>query len=91
MSDNTRSQSQQFSNFFAQSMQDQVTRASSFYAEADKLRAQAMDRAQANVDEAARLTKESFAYAHQLASVWQGLVLESLRKTAEMIAPPGQA
>ena len=90
MSDKTRSQSQQFNDFFAQSMHDQVARAQAFYVEAEKLRVQAMERAQANVDELARLTKESLNYANQLATAWQNLAMDSFRKAADLTTP-GQA
>ena len=90
MSDKARSQSQQFADFFTQPMHDQIARAQAFYTEAEKLRAQAVQQAQANVDELARLTKESMNYANQLAVAWQSLAMKSLKKVADLTAP-GQA
>ena len=87
MSDKKPSQSQQFTDFFTQSMHDQVARTQAFYAEAEKLRLMAMERAQSNVDELARLTKESINYANQLATAWQNLAMESFRKAADVTAP----
>jgi hypothetical protein len=89
MSDKTPSQTQQFADSYTKAIRDNVARIEAMSEEAVKIEALGVERATANVDEAARLAKESFAYANQLAAAWRGMVLESFRRGAEMFAPKG--
>ncbi len=83
--DNT--QSQQIGEVWEKTVGDQVARLESFYAEVGKLESSGIAQVTAGLDEAARLAKESVAFAQQLAQQWRKLALETTRRAADLFAP----
>ena len=61
---------------------DSIARMSAFYAEVDKIEAKNVERAEAAVNEAAKLTKETLAYGTELAAQWRKLSLEAVQRAA---------
>ena len=61
---------------------DSIARMSAFYAEVDKIEAKNIERAEAAVNEAAKLTKETLAYGTELAAQWRKLSLEAVQRAA---------
>jgi hypothetical protein len=88
MAEETRSQvhNTTAANPFTHLVDDQVKQVGNFYQELDRLAGENLERAQAAVDEVAKLTKESFAYGAKLAAEWRRMGLEATRKTAETMA-----
>jgi hypothetical protein len=83
MSGKESSQAQQFTNPWARAWQEQVERWEAAMAELGKVETKGFEQVCANVDEAARLTKESTAYANLLAAQWRKLALDATRQTFE--------
>ena len=57
--------------------------------EVTKLETKGFEQACANVDEAARLAKESFAYTNLLAAQWRKLALDSARQVFDLTSIKG--
>jgi hypothetical protein len=84
MSDKDSSQVQQMMNPWYRAWQEQIERWESAMTELGKVETKGFEQVCANVDEAARLTKESTAYANLLAAQWRKLALDSTRQTFEV-------
>ena len=87
MSETARTQAQHMGNVWAKAVEDQVARIEEGYAELAKLQTAGIEQACKNVDEATRLTKESFAYATELTNHWRKVVVEATKKTADFGTP----
>ncbi len=77
-------QMQQPTEVWTKAWKDGAARFDAFVKEAEKAEQQAFERSNEAVEESARLTKESFAYAQKLNAEWRRITLESMKKTAEM-------
>ena len=77
-------QSQQMMGFWRKAFEDHVTRVTAMSGEWDKLEGKSVEQASTLVDEAAKMTKETFAYCGQLATAWRKIMLEQTRKGLEM-------
>jgi hypothetical protein len=77
------SQTQQFMNPWYRAWQEQIERWEAAMSELGKVETKGFEQVCANVDEAARLTKESTAYGNLLAAQWRKLALDSARQTIE--------
>jgi hypothetical protein len=89
MSDQATSQSQQIKDGFRKAVEDHATRVESAFTEMAKLEEKGLEQACAQLDEATRLTKVSFAYASELAAQWRKLAIDAARRTADMVAGAG--
>ena len=87
MSDAERTQSQQIRGAWAKAVEDQTARVEHVYGEVAKIQAASIEQALKSVDEASRLTKESFAYASELTNQWRQMMIEATRRTADLVAP----
>lgn len=63
-----------------------LERIEAVYEQMAKMQSASLDQARKNVDEAARLAKESIAYAEQLTAQWRALSFDAAKRTAEMFA-----
>ena len=86
MSEQTRSHSQQIADFWTKAFTDHVSRIETFSTEIEKLQEKAAEQASANLDENARLAKESIAYTNELAAAWRKLALDGTQRTADIMA-----
>lgn len=91
MDDKANSQSQQMRDTWRKAVSDHAERVEGTFAEMAKLEERSLEQACRQLDEAARLTKVSLAYASELASQWRKLVVDAARRTAEMVGGPGGA
>jgi len=87
METQVNSQLQQFYQFWKTAAAEQVSFVESFYEELGKVQANAVTQITANLDEAARLTKQSIAQGQQLLAQWRKLALETARKATEVAIP----
>ncbi len=87
METQVNSQLQQFYQFWKTAAAEQVSFVESFYEELGKVQANAVAQITANLDEAARLTKQSVAQGQQLVAQWRKLALETARKATEVAIP----
>lgn len=87
MSEAERTQSQQNRNPWTKAVEDQTARVEEAYAEVAKMQAAGIEQAFKNIDEASRLTKESFAYATELTNHWRKMMIEASRRTADLVTP----
>ncbi len=83
MNANGTSQTQQWTTPWQRAIQEQLERWEAAVAELGKVETKGFEQVCANVDEAARLTKESTAYANLLAAQWRKLALDATRQTFE--------
>ena len=83
MAESNRSHTQQTPDAWTNAFGDHVGRIEAFYAGVDGFQAKAMEQARTNLDEMNRLTKESFAYAAQLAGAWRKLTIDATRRATE--------
>jgi len=81
-----RSQSQQ-SNPFAKAAADQAARAQSALESYSKLEEQMWDHYRTTIDEMARLSKETIAYAATTAAQMRKLSLEATKRATEAMFP----
>ncbi len=77
-------QSQQTSEVWTKAWKDSAARFDAFTKEAEKAEQHTFERTNEAIEESARLTKETFAYAQKLNAEWRRITLESLKKTGEM-------
>ncbi len=90
MSDQVRSQSQQITDFWSKAFGDNVSRMEAFSTEVEKLQEKAAEQAAKNLDECARLAKETIVYTNELAAAWRKLVLDGTRRAADLAAQSTQ-
>ena len=84
MADTTTSQVQNVQAFWKKAVDDAMARTTAFYGEFAKLDAKGTEQAGHAVDEMAKLTKESIAYASALGAEWRRASLEAVKKSTEM-------
>ena len=89
MAEQTTSQTQQIKDNFRKAVSDHAERVDSVFTEMAKLEEKGLEQAAAQLDEAARLTKVSLAYASELTAQWRKLWVDAARRTAEMVSGPG--
>lgn len=77
-------QAQQMMGFWRKAFEDHVARVTAMTEEWAKLEGKSVEQASTLVDEAAKMTKETFAYGGQLATEWRKIMLEQTRKGLEM-------
>ena len=80
MSGKEASQSQQWFSPWSRAWQEQIERWEAAVTEMGKLETKGFEQVCANVDEAARLAKESAAYGNLLAAQWRKLALDAARQ-----------
>jgi hypothetical protein len=85
MSGKETSQSQQWAASWQKAWQDQFERWNAAFAEMGKVETKGFEQVCANVDEAARLAKESAAYGNLLAAQWRKLAVDAARQAFEAI------
>ena len=71
--------------------QEQMGRAGEMLGEAGRVEARGMAQARENIDEAARLTKETLAYWGRLSTAWRSIALDSMAKSAELFGATAKA
>ncbi len=71
---------QQWIDFWKKATEDNMTRFQAATEEWARLEGQGVEQAATMVDEVSRLTRESFAYAGQLAAEWRKLTMEAMKK-----------
>lgn len=71
--------------------QEQMGRVGEVFGEAGRVEAQGMAQARENIDEAARLTKETLAYWGRLSTAWRTIALDSMTKSAELFGAAAKA
>jgi uncharacterized protein with beta-barrel porin domain len=86
MAEQTVSQAQQIKDNFKKAMDDHAARVESAFTEMAKLEEKGLEQACAQLDEAARLTKVSLAYASELGAQWRKLMVDAARRSAEMVS-----
>jgi hypothetical protein len=89
MAETINSHTQQMKDTFKKAIDDNTARVEGAFAEMAKLEAKNLEQAAAQLDEVARLTKASMAYASELSTEWRRLFLDAARKTAEMMTGGG--
>lgn len=89
MADKENVQLQQVQAFWKKSMDDALARTTAFYDELAKMETKRNEQATQVVDELAKLTKESFAYASALNAEWRRLSLEAVKRSSEMFTVGG--
>lgn len=89
MADNQNVQVQQIQAFWKKAVEDAFGRTTSFYEELGKMEAKRNEQASQVIDEMAKLTKESFAYASALSAEWRRLSLEAMKRSSEMMSVGG--
>ena len=87
METQVNSQLQQFYQYWKTAAAEQVSFVESFYEELGKVQASGIAQLTANLDEAARLTKQSVAQGQQLVGQWRKLALETARRATEVAIP----
>lgn len=73
------SQPQQFPDFWMKAMKDHFTRLETMQKEMERLEHEGAARFEAAVEESAKLTKESIAYAQKLSSDWRKITFEAMK------------
>jgi hypothetical protein len=89
MAEQTTSQTQQIKDNFRKAVNDHAERVDSVFTEIAKLEEKGLEQAAVQLDEAARLTKVSLAYAIELTAQWRKLWVDAAKRTAEMVSGPG--
>jgi hypothetical protein len=89
MAEQTTSQTQQIKDTFRKAVSDHAERVESVFTELAKLEEKGLEQAAAQLDETARLTKVSLAYASELSAQWRKLWVDAAKRTAEMVSGPG--
>jgi hypothetical protein len=89
MAEQTTSQTQQIKDSFRKAVNDHAERVDSVFTEIAKLEEKGLEQAAVQLDEAARLTKVSLAYAIELTAQWRKLWVDAAKRTAEMVSGPG--
>ncbi len=85
MSDKTTAQAQQFASDWKAAMEGQLSQFDAFSQEMSRAQAQGAEQMSRNVEEVARLYKESFSYGLQLTDQWSKITREATRRTIEMM------
>jgi hypothetical protein len=68
--------------------EESIQRATSFYAEVEKLEAKGVERSTVAIDEVAVNFKETLAYGAQLTSEWRKLTLDAVKQASAAFAVP---
>jgi hypothetical protein len=84
MADQTTSQLHNVQAFWKKAFDESMTRATAFYGEMAKVDAKGTEQAGHMVDEMAKLTKESIAYASALGAEWRRASLDAMKKSTEL-------
>lgn len=86
MNEQINSQVQQAMDSWRKLVDEQVSRFTAMGEEVAKLEQKGLEQVRTAVDEAAKMTKESFAYAAQLSAEWRKLALEATKRASELIS-----
>jgi hypothetical protein len=85
MTDTTASHVQQVTAFWHKAVNEQIDRWDGMMGQLGKLETKGFEQACANIDEAARLAKESTAYANLLTAQWRKLAVDSTRHALDLL------
>jgi hypothetical protein len=86
MGETMNSQSQQIKDAWHKAMAEQASRVEGMFGELAKLEEKTLEQACSQLDEAARLTKVSLAYASELSAQWRKLMVDAAKRSAEMVS-----
>jgi hypothetical protein len=89
MSNSVNTQVQQFATFWQKAFGEQLDRWDTMMTEVGKLETKGFEQVCANVDEAARLAKESVAYTNLLGAQWRKLAVDSARQALDLTSVKG--
>lgn len=78
-------QAQQNLDSWKKMVDEQMARVTSIYDELSKVEGKQIDQLRSGIDEAAKMMKESLAYATQLTAEWRRLSLEATRRAADFM------
>lgn len=87
MSDNSSSHVQQATGLFTKAIAEQLGRTEAAFAEYGRMEEKAMEQVRVGIDESARLSKETFAYATALMTYWRKFSLDAAKRASEMVTP----
>jgi hypothetical protein len=87
MSETSASHVQQVTAFWQKAVNDQIDRWDSMLGQIGKLETKGFEQVCSNIDEAARLAKESTAYANLLTAQWRKLAVDSTRQALDLFVP----
>lgn len=82
-------QPQQFVEMWAQAAKANVERLEQLSEQLAKVQGQGVERAQAAIDESAKLVKESLSYALTLGNEWRKIGIEMTKKAAQSVSAGG--
>jgi hypothetical protein len=86
MSEANGTQVQQAAAFWQKALGEQIDRWEGMLGQLGKLETKGFEQVCANIDEAARLAKESTAYANLLTAQWRKLAVDSTRHAIDLFA-----
>lgn len=86
MSEDANSHVQQAQSLWKRVVDDQVKRAEAAAAELTRMESLGLESARAVVEEAAKMSRESFTYFGEISAEWRKLTLESTRKVADLLS-----
>jgi hypothetical protein len=85
MTDTTSTHVQQVAAFWQKILGEQIDRWDGMMGQFGKLETKGFEQVCSNIDEAARLAKESTAYANLLTAQWRKLAVDSTRQALELL------
>ena len=87
MSETSATHVQQVTAFWQKAVGDQIDRWDGMLGQVGKLETKGFEQFCSNIDEAARLAKESTAYANLLTAQWRKLAVDSTRQALDLFVP----
>jgi hypothetical protein len=81
-------QSSKWLEMWSVSAAEHIARMEQMSAQLDRMQAEGLARAQAAVDEGARLLKETLRYNAELAAEWRKISADAMKKAAGVVAAP---
>jgi hypothetical protein len=85
MFETSATQVQQATTFWQKALGEQVDRWEAMMGQVGKLEAKGFEQVVSTIDEAARLSKESTAYANLLTAQWRKLAVDSSRQMLDLL------
>lgn len=73
---------------FTAAWESHLARVEAFWAQVAEMENKALAQAKSNVDEQARVARESLSYAGTFAAEWRKASLEMAKRTAQMMSAP---
>jgi hypothetical protein len=86
MTDTSTTHVQQVTAFWQKALGEQIDRWEAMLGQFGKLETKGFEQVCANIDEAARLAKESTAYTNLLTAQWRKLAVDSTRHAIDLVA-----